>query len=93
MTIRTTESTVTFRHPFLLSAFDAPYPAGTYRLVVDEEQIPDVSFRAWHRMATMLHTPAIGTPGTSGEVFTITQEELEAALKADGGTPGEAAKS
>lgn len=79
---RTQETTVTFRHPFSLSVLDRPQPAGTYRLVVDEEAIPDISFLAYRRSATMLHTPAIGVPGIS-HVFTISFEDLTRALEVD----------
>lgn len=83
MTIRTSETTVTFRRPFKLSMFDHPQPAGIYRLVIDEEAIPDISFIAYRRSATMLHTPAISAPGTTGQVFLVSAEELADALEAD----------
>jgi hypothetical protein len=83
MTIRTRETTVTFRHPFKLSVADRVQPAGTYRLVIDEEEIPDISLVAYRRTASMLHTPAISAPGTSGQVFTVSSEELARALEAD----------
>ena len=38
--MRTTETMVTFRHPFVLTALEATRPAGTYRLVTEEEEIP-----------------------------------------------------
>lgn len=83
MATRVTETTVTFRHPFKLSALDRLQPAGTYRLVIDEEEIPNISFIAYRRTASMLHTPAISTPGTSGEVFAVSSDELAKALAAD----------
>ncbi|MGO9136004.1 MAG: hypothetical protein ACLP8A_18435 [Methylovirgula sp.] len=83
MTIRTTETTVTFRHPFSLWAFDGKQPAGTYRLVIDEEEIIGLSFLAYQRMATMLHTPALAAPGGMHEVFSTDPAELETALQAD----------
>lgn len=83
MTIRSRETTVTFSHPFKLSVLDSAQPAGTYRLVIDEEEIPDISFLAYRRLATMLHTPAVSTPGNSGQVFTVSSEELAKALDAD----------
>lgn len=82
MTIRTRETTVTFSHPFKLSATDHPQPAGTYRVVIDEEEISNISFLAYRRSATMLHTPAIGTPGSSGQVFAVSADELAKALEA-----------
>ena len=91
MSIRTRDTTVTFRHPFTLSATEGEQPAGTYRLVVDEEEIPNISFLAYRRTATMLHTPAISAPaisapGGSGQVFTVKPEELARALEADAET-------
>jgi hypothetical protein len=53
MTVRTTETTVTFRHPFTLTSLDRPQPAGTYRLVTDEEEILSLSSLAFQRTATM----------------------------------------
>lgn len=86
MTIRTRETTVTFRHPFKLSVLDHVQPAGTYRLIIDEEEIPGISFLAYQRSATMLHTPAISTAGTSGQVFAVSSGELAKALEIDLGT-------
>jgi hypothetical protein len=83
MTARTTETTVTFKRPFRLSSLDRQQPAGIYRLVIDEEEIPGLSFLAYQRTATMLHTPAISEPGGSHEVFVINSAELATALDAD----------
>jgi len=55
---RSTETTVTFKHPFMLGSFDAVQPAGTYRLVIDEAEILGLSFPAYRRTATVLHIPA-----------------------------------
>jgi hypothetical protein len=83
MNIRTTETTVTFQHPFTLSAFDSEQPAGTYRLVIDEEEIIGLSFLAYHRVATMLHTPALAAVGGRQQVFPTNSTELETALQTD----------
>lgn len=83
MTARTTVSQITFRRPFILSAFDARQPAGTYRLVVDEEEILGLSFLAYRRTATMLHTPAVSVASGRQQVVEIDPEELAAALDAD----------
>jgi hypothetical protein len=83
MTVRTTESEVTFTRPFRLSAFDDPQPAGTYRLVVDEEEIFGLSFLAYRRTATMLHTPAISIDSGFHRVVEIDPKELADALDAD----------
>lgn len=83
MTDRTTETTVTFRHPFTLAPLDDEQPAGTYRLVIDEEEIPDVSFLRYRRTATMLHVPSISSVRGPHQVFVIDSTELTKALEAD----------
>ncbi len=84
MAIRTKETTVTFAHPFQMSAFDRLMPAGTYRLVTDEEEILGLSFLAYQRTATTLHTPAISAVQGLSESVSINQAELDAALVRDG---------
>jgi hypothetical protein len=83
VTIRTSESTVTFRREFTLGSVDRPQPAGTYRIVMADEELPGVSFLAFRRVATYLHTPALSISGPKAEVFTITMNELTAALDDD----------
>lgn len=83
MTVRTTEAMVTFDHPFRITALDRPQPAGTYRVVTDEEEIIGLSFLAFRRTATMLHVPAIEISKTARQVVTIEPEELDAILEAD----------
>ena len=80
MTVRTTQTTVTFRRPFMLEAFDSPQPAGTYRLVIEEEDIPGLTFLVYRRTATMLYIP-----NSAGHlaVFFIGSAELAIALEAD----------
>ena len=41
---RSIETTVTFRRPFTLAALDGVQPAGTYRLVEEQEEIAGLSF-------------------------------------------------
>ncbi|WP_265517307.1 hypothetical protein [Nitratireductor luteus] len=83
MTIRTTDTQITFQQPFMLSAFNIRQPAGVYRLVVDEEEIFGLSFLAYRRTATMLHIPAISVEGVRHQVVEVDPEELAAALDAD----------
>ncbi len=83
MTERTIETSITFKHPFTLACLDGPQPAGTYRLETTEEEIPDVSFTAFRRTATLLHLPAIAKPGARTEVVTVDPAELTAALATD----------
>ena len=83
MNTRSRETSVTFAHPFTLKSLEGVQPAGTYRVVIDEDEISNISFLAYRRVATMLHLPAVSAPGGSGQVFTVSSEELEKALEAD----------
>ncbi|MDD3447343.1 MAG: hypothetical protein PHS60_18220 [Zavarzinia sp.] len=87
MATRTTESSVTFTRPFTLTALGRPCPAGTYRVVTDEEQILGVSFVAFQRTATMLHLPALSAASRTRQVVTVDPVELASALEADGQCP------
>lgn len=85
MSERSTETTVTFTHPFRFGALDAPQPPGTYLVVSEEEELPGVSFPAFRRTATLLHLPAIAaTPASWRQMVPIDPAELTAALIADG---------
>ena len=81
--VRTTETLVTFRKPFSLRSIDSRQPAGTYRLITDEEEIDGLSFPAWRRLATLLITPAVGMEDGNQQIFNIDPQELDVALKAD----------
>lgn len=86
MSTRTIETTITFEHAFTLSSVDGTQPAGTYRLVTDEEEISGVSFVGYRRLATSLHLPAISASGSSVQVFQVDPAELTAALASDSRT-------
>jgi hypothetical protein len=83
MTTRSRDTTLRFSKAFGLSGVDRPLPAGTYRVVIDEEGIPGLSFLAFRRTATMLHVPALSAPGGRHEMFLVDPDELAAALEAD----------
>ncbi|MFC5069114.1 hypothetical protein [Flaviflagellibacter deserti] len=83
MPLRTTETTITFQHPFELSTLTGPQPAGTYRLVTDDEELPGLTHIAYHRVATMLHTPALTGPAGREEVHLVSAADLARALDAD----------
>jgi hypothetical protein len=87
MMTRTTQTRVTFRRSFTLSAVDGVQPAGTYRLVTDEEQIPGLTFVAFRRTATMLHLPANPAPDATRQVVYIDAVELAEVLAADAAVP------
>jgi hypothetical protein len=80
---RSTETTVTFEYPFTLRSSEAALPAGTYRLVVDEEEILGLSFPAYRRTASTLHTPAVSIVAARRQAFPLEPGELEDALDAD----------
>ena len=82
--MRTLETTVTLWHPFVLTALEAPQPAGTYRLVTEEEEIPGLSFVAYRRTAMMLHLPALSTIGVTHQVVDVDPVEWAAVVEADG---------
>jgi hypothetical protein len=84
MPVRTTETTVTFKRPFILPEFEGPQPAGTYRLVTDEEEISGLSFLAFRRIGTMLRLPSLATSGRPEQMISIGADDLAAALTADG---------
>jgi hypothetical protein len=52
-------TTATFSRSFFLSVVDRPFPAGACRIVMDEEDIPGLSFLAFRRTAIMLYLPAL----------------------------------
>ena len=75
MPVRTTETTVTFKRPFILPELEGPQPAGTYRLVTDEEEISGLSFLAFRRTGTMLRLPSLATSGSRNRRFSIGADE------------------
>ena len=90
MPTRTSDTEVTFRRPFTLSVLAVPLPAGTYRVVTDEEEVPGLSFLAHRRKTTMLHIPAVSVRSGLHQVIDVDPKELAEALEADQrGTPSE----
>ncbi len=83
MTERTTETEITFMHPFNLKALEEPLEAGTYRLVVDEELIEGLSFAAYRRMGTHLEIPAIAVGMARRQFLQVSTAEIAEALARD----------
>ena len=85
MTVRTSRKTVTFTHPFTLSATDEVQPAGTYAVETEEELLPNLSFAAYRRIATLIFLPSRPGSGIGEQVVEVDPAELEAAQKRDAG--------
>ena len=51
--------------------------------MVDEEEILGLSFLAYQRTSTMLHSPAVSAKSGSHQVYEIDPNELATALEAD----------
>jgi hypothetical protein len=73
----------TFRHPFTVSAVEGVMPPGTYRVVMDEEEILGLSFLAFRRVATSLHVPAVSKASGHSQLIPVDQAEFDAALSRD----------
>lgn len=79
--MNTRSDTVSFSKPFLLKGVDRILPAGSYRVVTDEELIEGLSFPAYRRVSTMIFVP--GAAGRSIEMVTIDPLDLRMALDRD----------
>lgn len=80
---RTTETIVRFARPFVLPSFDAPAPAGDYRIAHDEESVDGAAWNGWRRVASFIHLPALGARSTRNEMLPVEAADLEAALEKD----------
>lgn len=76
--IHTRSYTVTFAAPFTLPGLDRYYPAGSYAVQAEDEQL-DLSFAASRRVATSIML----TAGAVTQKWPVTPADLEAALAAD----------
>ena len=78
----TIETDITFKSPFSIEGFDGPQPAGTYRLLVEQEQLLGVSFPAFRRSA-LLEVPPRSVARVARQLIPVNETELLAALAAD----------
>ncbi|MET0939775.1 MAG: hypothetical protein ABWY13_00255 [Mesorhizobium sp.] len=83
MPVRTTCLAVRFSSELLLYGFDGPQSAGEYQIEYDEEEIEGISFRAYRRVATFIHLPAITAGAQTRQMVPIDAAELEEALAKD----------
>ena len=87
MTMRTSNKTVNFAHPFLLKGVDRVLPPGEYRVATDEELIQELSFPAYRRVATMIFVPAQSDNASSIEMVSIDPRDLQEAQDRDAEDP------
>jgi hypothetical protein len=64
MDARSTNSTVTFAHPFRIAGYETELPAGDYEMVAEEDRLQGLSFQADRRSRTFLLIH--GAPGGWG---------------------------
>jgi hypothetical protein len=83
MMTRTCQAKVQFLHPFRLPGLDGPQPAGTYRLITDEEELSGLSFITYRTVLAMLQLPALGRATLSTRTVPIDLDELDACICAD----------
>jgi hypothetical protein len=86
MIARSSSKIVSFTKPFLLRGVDRVLPAGSYRVVTDEELIEGLSFPAYRRVSTMIFVPGQSRYGTSEEMVTVDPVDLQSAQDRDAGT-------
>ena len=77
--MRTTRKSITFDHPFSLTAVDKLQPAGTYAVDIDEELIEGLSFLAYRRVATTIYLPLIQGSHGSVQAIRVDPQELATA--------------
>ena len=85
MTLRTTRRSVTFRSPAAIRGIDGELPAGAYTIETDEELLEQLSFSAYHRVATSIVLPR--GPG-SYQMVRIDPADLDAAERRDAKADG-----
>ncbi len=81
---RTTEKIVTFQYCFSLSGYKKTLPAGSYRVVIEEDFLEGLTFTALRRTQVSLYLPPDPCQPGRAEVLTLQDpRELDAALARD----------
>ncbi|WP_310473683.1 hypothetical protein [Sandarakinorhabdus sp.] len=83
MMTRTSKARIQFLHPFRLSGSGGPQPAGTYWLIIDEEELSGLSFVTYRTVLAMLQVPALGRFTPISRMLPINLDELDACISAD----------
>jgi len=83
MLTRSTTSMVTFSNDFMIGDSQQEIPAGTYEIVVEEELLQSLSFKAYRRTATYLMIRGRGSNAGQTTMQMTTKEDLEHAIACD----------
>ena len=83
MTVRTIRKTITFARPFSVSGIDQAQPPGTYLVETEEELLPDLSFPAFRRRATLIWLRSRPGQPIMEQAVEIDPLELQAAQERD----------
>jgi hypothetical protein len=83
MTVRTILKTITFTRPFSISGIDEVQPPGNYLVETEEELLPDLSFRAFRRRATLIWLRSQPGEPIREQAVEIDPLELQAAQERD----------
>jgi hypothetical protein len=83
MTVRTSRKTVIFTRPFSVSGIDEVQPPGAYVVETDEALLPDLSFPAFRRVATLIWLRSPSGRGIMEQMVDIDPLELQAAQERD----------
>ena len=83
MLTRTTTSTIVFRRPFHIAWIDHAFPAGSYEVVTEEEQLDGISFLAYRRLQTYIYRQSTGDRLGLEPTYDVDPEDLAAALAQD----------
>ncbi len=82
---RTTEKIVTFQNCFSFSGYAKTLPAGSYKVVIEEDILDGLTFTAHRRTQVSLYLPPDPRhPGQSDVITLRDPRELDAALARDG---------
>ena len=83
MLTRSTRSMVTFSNDFTIGDSQREFPPGTYEILVEEELIQGLSFKAYRRTATYLMVRGHGARAGQTTMQVTTKEELDHAIACD----------
>ena len=86
MRVRSSSLRVTFLHPFSLAGIRSELPAGDYEVLVQEELLRGQGFETYQRIATHMTVPGCGDRVGWMELHTISESDLNKALRRDAST-------